>query len=416
MTREGGKPLVREPRRDRVDRRRVRLLRRDRPQLRGPRDPADRVQPARAGAQGADGRRRVHRALELPAAAARLEARARAGGGQQHGVQALRAHAALHAHARAGPRPPAGGGREPARRCGATLGTRSSPTSAWTASRSPARSRPARRSRTAAPTGSRGSTSSLAARTRSSSAPTWPGTWASRARGGAWAAYLNAGQVCTSAERFYVERAVYDDFLAAFVEHAESLIVGDPLDPKTDVGPMASSAQRGKVAAQVDAAVAAGATLVTGAATPAPSGPLLHAGGGHRRAGRDRPAARGDLRAGRADRPGRLLLDEAIALANGTRFGLGANVYTRDLETAVRCMREIKAGTVLDQRPADRQRRRSVRRLQAVGHGARARAGGPRALPGDQARPHRDEDRAEGVVVPLRGIGHRAAGAESEPE
>ncbi len=39
-------------------------------------------------------------------------------------------------------------------------------------------------------------------------------------------------------------------------------------------------------------------------------------------------------------------LDEAIALANGTRFGLGANVYTRDLETAVRCMRELKAGTV----------------------------------------------------------------------
>jgi acyl-CoA reductase-like NAD-dependent aldehyde dehydrogenase len=39
-------------------------------------------------------------------------------------------------------------------------------------------------------------------------------------------------------------------------------------------------------------------------------------------------------------------LDEAIELANGTRFGLGANVYTRDLETAVRCMREIKSGTV----------------------------------------------------------------------
>src|SRR5918999_823633 len=101
------------------------------------------------------------------------------------------------------------------------------------------------------------------------------------ARGGAWAAYLNAGQVCTSAERFYVAREVYDDFLDAFVSHARELRVGDPLDPSTDVGPMVSAAQ-----------------------------------------------------------------DEAIELANSTPFGLGANVYTRDLETAVRCLREIRAGTV----------------------------------------------------------------------
>jgi len=78
------------------------------------------------------------------------------------------------------------------------------------------------------------------------------------ARGGAWAAYLNAGQVCTSAERFYVERPVYDDFVSAFVAQAASLRVGDPLDGSTDVGPMVSAAQRGKVEAQVSAAVAAG--------------------------------------------------------------------------------------------------------------------------------------------------------------
>ena len=47
------------------------------------------------------------------------------------------------------------------------------------------------------------------------------------ARGGAWAAYLNAGQVCTSAERFYVEREVYDDYVSAFIEHAESLRLGN---------------------------------------------------------------------------------------------------------------------------------------------------------------------------------------------
>ncbi len=72
------------------------------------------------------------------------------------------------------------------------------------------------------------------------------------ARGGAWAAYLNAGQVCTSAERFYVMREVYDDYLNAFVDHARSLVLGDPLDPRTDIGPMVSAGQRGKVVSQLE--------------------------------------------------------------------------------------------------------------------------------------------------------------------
>jgi acyl-CoA reductase-like NAD-dependent aldehyde dehydrogenase len=166
------------------------------------------------------------------------------------------------------------------------------------------------------------------------------------ARGGAWAAYLNAGQVCTSAERFYVDRGVFDDFLGEFVSYTESLRVGDPLDGETDVGPMVSAAQRGKVEAQVEAAVAAGAELVLGGD----------------RAGQDRghfyaPAvvtgapAETDLLREETFGPVAPIvpvasLDEAIELANGTRFGLGANVYTRDLETAVRCMRELRAGTV----------------------------------------------------------------------
>jgi acyl-CoA reductase-like NAD-dependent aldehyde dehydrogenase len=166
------------------------------------------------------------------------------------------------------------------------------------------------------------------------------------AKGGAWAAYLNAGQVCTSAERFYVAREVYDDFVSAFVAHARELRVGDPLDESTDVGPMVSAGQRSKVEAQVEGAVAAGAELVVGGD----------------RAGRDRghyfaPAvvtgasAETDLLREETFGPVAPIvpvasLDEAIALANSTRFGLGANVYTRDLETAVRCMREIKAGTV----------------------------------------------------------------------
>jgi acyl-CoA reductase-like NAD-dependent aldehyde dehydrogenase len=166
------------------------------------------------------------------------------------------------------------------------------------------------------------------------------------ARGGAWAAYLNAGQVCTSAERFYVQREVYDDFVSAFVEHARSLRVGDPLDGATDVGPMVSAPQRAKVEAQVEAAVAAGAELVVGGGRA-----------GHERGHFYAPAvitgapASTDLLREETFGPVAPIvpvgsLDEAIELANSTPFGLGANVYTRDLETAVRCLREIRAGTV----------------------------------------------------------------------
>jgi acyl-CoA reductase-like NAD-dependent aldehyde dehydrogenase len=166
------------------------------------------------------------------------------------------------------------------------------------------------------------------------------------ARGGAWAAFLNAGQVCTSAERFYVQREVYDDFLNAFVDHTRSLRIGDPMDPATDVGPMVSGPQRDKVRAQVDAAVAAGAQLVVGGD-----------GAGHQRGYFYAPAvvtgapAETDLLREETFGPVAPIvpvrdLDEAIALANASPYGLGANVYTRDLEAAIRCARELRAGTV----------------------------------------------------------------------
>ena len=166
------------------------------------------------------------------------------------------------------------------------------------------------------------------------------------ARGGAWAAFLNAGQVCTSAERFYVMSDVYDEYVQAFVDHTSTLVVGDPMDGGTDVGPMVSAGQREKVERQVEAAVAAGAEVVTGGD----------------RAGHDRghffaptvvtgAPADTDLLSQETFGPVAPIvpvssLDEAIELANSTRFGLGANIYTQDLKTVLRCMREIKSGTV----------------------------------------------------------------------
>jgi acyl-CoA reductase-like NAD-dependent aldehyde dehydrogenase len=166
------------------------------------------------------------------------------------------------------------------------------------------------------------------------------------ARGGAWAAFLNAGQVCTSAERFYVAEDVFDEYVGAFVEHTRGLVLGDPFEVATDIGPMVSDPQRAKVVAQLEAASAAGAEVLVGGDD-----------GGMERGHFLSPAvvtgAATDSALLREETFGPVApivpvssLDEAIALANGTEFGLGANVYTADLESAIRCMRELRAGTV----------------------------------------------------------------------
>jgi betaine-aldehyde dehydrogenase len=166
------------------------------------------------------------------------------------------------------------------------------------------------------------------------------------ARGGAWAAYLNAGQVCTSAERFYVMEEVYDDFVAAFTEHAQSLVLGDPMAAATDLGPMVSAAQRAKVLDQLEAASASGAEILTG-------GEIAGRPGGHFLTPAVVTGAAADTALLAEETFGPVApivrvgsLDEAIELANSTRFGLGANVYTRDLRSAIRCVREIRSGTV----------------------------------------------------------------------
>jgi acyl-CoA reductase-like NAD-dependent aldehyde dehydrogenase len=166
------------------------------------------------------------------------------------------------------------------------------------------------------------------------------------AKGGAWAAFLNSGQVCTSAERFYVLDDVYDDYLSAFVDYTKSLVIGDPMQSDTDIGPMVSSNQRRKVADQVEAAVGAGAEVVVGGDS-----------GGQERGHFFAPAvvtgapAETDLLREETFGPVAPLvrvnsLDEAIELANSTPYGLGANIYTEDFKTILRCMREVKAGTV----------------------------------------------------------------------
>ena len=403
MTREGGKPLARERGRGRLDGRRLRLLRRDRPQLRRPRDPVDRVDAARARAEGADRRRRLHRPLELPAAAARLEARARARGREHDRLQAVGADAALDARARALLRAPAARRRQPARRRG-RRGRGDRPRRARRLRRLHGLGRrPASGSPRSAPSASRASTSRWAARTRSSSAPTSPAR--SRSPRG-----RRLGGVPERGPGVHLGRALLrastrstTTSCGAFVDYTESLVARRPARPG-------------------DRRRADG--------VGAPARARRRAGRGGRRGGRRRSSPAATARATRrghffapavvtgAPRETDLLreetfgpvapivpvksLDEAIELANSTRYGLGCNVYTRDLETIFRCMREIKAGTVWFNDPLTDNDAGPVRRHEAVGARARARRGRARGVPGDEARPPRDADRAQGLVVPLR--------------
>jgi acyl-CoA reductase-like NAD-dependent aldehyde dehydrogenase len=165
------------------------------------------------------------------------------------------------------------------------------------------------------------------------------------AQGAVWAACLNAGQVCTSSERFYVDRKVADDFVEASKEFAESLNIGDPMDEGTDIGPMINAKGREKVEDHVGQALARGAKLVTGGGRFGERGffyrPTVLTG------------VEPSMRVMSDETFGPVLpvvevhsLDEAIEFANSVPFGLGANVYTRDFERMLKCARGIRAGTV----------------------------------------------------------------------
>jgi succinate-semialdehyde dehydrogenase/glutarate-semialdehyde dehydrogenase len=166
--------------------------------------------------------------------------------------------------------------------------------------------------------------------------------------GALWAGYAGAGQARGAVERVYVARELYERFLSALVAGARALRVGNPADPATQVGPLASRRRAEHVREVVEEAVAAGATLHCGGPLPAPPGtsgsffaPAVLTG------------VTSEMRALREPIDGPVLLvapfdsiDEAIALANGSDFGLGASVWTDDRYQGSRIARELRAGMV----------------------------------------------------------------------
>ena len=143
-------------------------------------------------------------------------------------------------------------------------------------------------------------------------------------------AFSFAGQSCISVQRIYVQRSVYDDFKASFLPRVEALNVGDPGDEDTDVGPLIATSERDRVLEWIDQARDGGATILTGGTL---DGDLL------RPTVVERPAPDAHLACDEAFGPVCTLqpydtLDEAVALANGTRYGLQAGIFTRSIAAA----------------------------------------------------------------------------------
>ncbi len=160
----------------------------------------------------------------------------------------------------------------------------------------------------------------------------------------AWARLLNAGQVCTSSKRIYLVKEIAAEFTERLVAWVKTLVVGDPLDGATDVGPLITAAALEKVEGQVARAVAEGATVLLG-------GQRLQRPG-HFYA----PTILGGVRHGSLPTTEEIFgpvislivaedAEEAIRMANDSRYGLGAIVYTRSLQLALHAMENIRAGT-----------------------------------------------------------------------
>jgi len=154
---------------------------------------------------------------------------------------------------------------------------------------------------------------------------------------------INNGQSCIAAKRFIIHEKIYDDFLKRFVAGVSAIRVGDPMDEKTQLGPLATAAIRDGLDKQVKASVDAGARLLTGGKKLEREGnfyaPTVLAD-----IPDDAPAAQEELFGPVASVFKAKNLADAISIANGTSFGLGASAWTRDPGERDRFVAEIESG------------------------------------------------------------------------
>jgi len=165
----------------------------------------------------------------------------------------------------------------------------------------------------------------------------------------AMAVYAHSGQICIAGSRLFVAREIHDEFIHGLSEYAQMLKIGHGLDPDTDLGPLINNRQACKVEGYITSGQEEGAQLITGGDRPTG---VAYEGGNFLR-----PAVFGGVDDGmtiaREEIFGPVIsampfdtLDEAVTRANATPYGLAGGIFTRDLSTAHKMVKRIKAGSV----------------------------------------------------------------------
>ena len=163
----------------------------------------------------------------------------------------------------------------------------------------------------------------------------------------AWGIFYNQGQVCSAGSRLLVHRDIHDAFVARVADVARTMVVGDPLDPETQIGSVASHKQMGMVLSAVEDAKASDAELTLGGSQ------ILQDTGGAFVEPTIFANVAPDATLAQEEVFGPVLaalpfdtLDEAIGIANGTQYGLGAAIWTSNIDTALGASRRLRAGQV----------------------------------------------------------------------
>ena len=156
---------------------------------------------------------------------------------------------------------------------------------------------------------------------------------------------INNGQSCIAAKRFIVHREIFDEFCDLFVQHTRALVVGDPMDEHTNIGPLATAQIRDDLAKQVAETVRCGGRVLAGGKSR--SGPGFYY----------EPTVITDVPLGSPAYTAEVFgpvaalirvddIDDAIRVANDTRFGLGASAWTTEGQETRRFAAELEAGSV----------------------------------------------------------------------
>ncbi len=161
------------------------------------------------------------------------------------------------------------------------------------------------------------------------------------------AAFLSSGQNCTAGSRVHAHASIFDEVVVRLAAAAADMVLGDPADPRTQMGPLINRTALDRAESAVAGAVARGAEVLTGgSAVPVVSG-------GHYLPATVVANVPGDCALSREEIFAPVVTvtpfrdeDEAVALANDSDFGLAASVWSRDVDTALRVARRVEAGVV----------------------------------------------------------------------